>query len=460
MRSLFTHHNTHTHQLLDLRITFVLMYILVLLCSFVLSSALPPDKTSSSRNVQSRSLARSGENDASASATSRTANLDLNGNETTICYDYPGWISTGTYYSVPCSWYNDVNDDYDNYDYCDLYGDVYPDDNGVDANEACCVCGGGSLDDNSCTDYTGWTDGDNYSCSWYSNDFFYNFYCESYGHYLDENEVDANEACCICGGGYLDGNPVPSFSPSISLHPTHSAIPSFSPSISLHPTTVYSSECKDFEFWYDLDGYEFNCEYYRDDPYACKMYGGGYANFGHTARTACCTCSDEEVGATGGYAISKVIVEPPILKKAEEVEGLCFDYYNWSVAANDWTCSNYTKDDDYNGGKTTKCGSFGHFISKAGISASSACCECDGGERVRQSVVIRAGYPDDSIDGFSLTTLMDNVTRNGTFDFFAKEAARSHGFGLVYKDISEEAKEVYPDDSYLACMYGKLLVGR
>ena len=96
-----------------------------------------------------------------------------------------GWTDTDGY---DCSWY--LNFDYPG---CPFYGFLYPNEDGVDANAACCYC---KDTDNEC-DIEGWTDFFGDDCSWYeSND---SPGCPLNGSlYPNEDGVDANAACCYC----------------------------------------------------------------------------------------------------------------------------------------------------------------------------------------------------------------------------------------------------------------------
>lgn len=85
---------------------------------------------------------------------------------------------------------------------CDQLGDGFANDEGVTANLACCACGGGTTageDDNGdvCSDKPGWNDIVGDTCLWYAND----NNCAQWGLVTDLNGVSANEACCVCGGG-------------------------------------------------------------------------------------------------------------------------------------------------------------------------------------------------------------------------------------------------------------------
>ena len=86
--------------------------------------------------------------------------------------------------------------------WCSAYGDDYEND-GLTADEACCVCGGGTVPN--CYDLTAngmhWTDSQGYTCIDYSDD---NSRCDAFGHMYENDGMTANVACCPCGGGCID----------------------------------------------------------------------------------------------------------------------------------------------------------------------------------------------------------------------------------------------------------------
>ena len=57
--------------------------------------------------------------------------------------------------------------------------------------------------------------------------------------------------------------------------------------------------CKDFSprdlsssnplLWHDKSGTRYNCAYYANGR-NCEIFGNGYANYGKTAKQACCSC--------------------------------------------------------------------------------------------------------------------------------------------------------------------------
>ena len=252
-----------------------------------------------------------------------------------------------------------------------------------------------------CFDVNNWydSDGPGFDCTWYSAE---DYYCTNYGHLFENFGKTANEACCICGGGShssdapssapssnpsdvpslqpssrpsLEPSAIPSDEPSStpsdepsstpsdepssnptsqpsaepslsptstptsspsaeptsspSAHPsiTPTAKPSSSPSSapssnpsdvpslqpssrpSLEPSAIPSDEpsyspsfapsmehsvaptleCFDVNNWYDSDGPGFDCTWYSAKDY-CTNYGHLYENFGKTANEACCIC--------------------------------------------------------------------------------------------------------------------------------------------------------------------------
>ena len=109
-----------------------------------------------------------------------------------MCVDNPqGWYDIdGPTYS--CPWYAQGSN-------CATYGNSYAN-FGKTANQACCVCGGGIV--STCTDNpVGWydIDGPTYSCSWYAQ----GSNCASFGNSYANFGKTANQACCVCGGGSL-----------------------------------------------------------------------------------------------------------------------------------------------------------------------------------------------------------------------------------------------------------------
>jgi len=172
--------------------------------------------------------------------------------------------------------------------------------NGVDATEACCMCGGENAqplveeaepveeEEDPCEDkIEGWTDTYGYSCKDYSAKGF----CTPNGGYgigwEDEwgkffeyatNGWGATESCCSCGGGTAKSK------------------------IKVRAPKVL---CQDTEQW--TDSFGFDCDYYVSNKFctADKGYGVGwryawgsfrmYATLGVDATGACCSCGKEAI---------------------------------------------------------------------------------------------------------------------------------------------------------------------
>merc|ERR1719223_723773 len=158
------------------------------------TTSFPPTSSPSTRVPTTSSLPTTFPTTSSPSTRSPTTSFPTTSfpptSPPTECVDDPiGWTDVG---NDGCEWYEPFG-------YCEMYGDAFPDANGIDANTACCVCGGASNDDevteNYCDDNPiGWTDSGNDGCEWYEP-----FgYCEIYGDaFPDANGIDANTACCV-----------------------------------------------------------------------------------------------------------------------------------------------------------------------------------------------------------------------------------------------------------------------
>ena len=172
------------------------------------------------------------------------------------CVDAPDWVDS---YGDSCSWYVNYGPDS-----CTIWGDVV----GTDSNgnqlittEACCFCGGGTSDE--CSNAPGWVDSFGDSCSWYEQDAGR---CTDWGHTtgLDSNGnfLNANEACCVCGGDGGGGD-----------------------------------VCVDAPSW--IDSYGDSCSWYENyGPDSCTYWGSvvGQDSNGNQLITteACCFCGGGE----------------------------------------------------------------------------------------------------------------------------------------------------------------------
>mmetsp|Transcript_27774 Transcript_27774/g.41025 ORF Transcript_27774/g.41025 Transcript_27774/m.41025 type:complete len:306 (-) Transcript_27774:141-1058(-) len=253
------------------------------------------------------------------------------------CRDSPGWHMSDSV-DQDCQWFSEPfgDDDFEYYDddideadnRCTWYGND-GEFRGETANEACCVCGGGYIEPNvpsfspaftmepteiPCYDVPGWhsADKDIFTCEWYGNpvgdDDYYDTEGDTRCGLFGEDEPNfgytANQACCVCGGGYF-GPVVPSVSPTTSNAPTESSQPSLEPSIT---STVVCENIPGWADatmtkcpWYAQPVREEDDVYYDEDATRCAMFGDQNANTdGLTANDACCVC--------GGGTISKIEV--------------------------------------------------------------------------------------------------------------------------------------------------------
>jgi len=123
---------------------------------------------------------------------SPSASPTISQRPTVQCFNVPYWFDS---YGNNCAWYGAKAHR------CDTYGDLYyyAGTNGLSASEACCVCGGGtSTQPPRCDDALGWVDSFNDSCRWYEADANRcTLECDDVG----PDGQTANQACCVCGGG-------------------------------------------------------------------------------------------------------------------------------------------------------------------------------------------------------------------------------------------------------------------
>jgi len=130
---------------------------------------------------------------------------------TPVCIDDPvGWYDSSSP-DYTCEWYGSKAW------YCESYGDSWSN-FGMTANQACCVCGGGSTNgtvtpsptpaptppQNECIDNpVGWYDsaGPDINCEYLGSVYFDGNTCGYFGDLIENFGKTANQACCACGGG-------------------------------------------------------------------------------------------------------------------------------------------------------------------------------------------------------------------------------------------------------------------
>uniref|UniRef100_A0A7S2LR02 Uncharacterized protein n=1 Tax=Leptocylindrus danicus TaxID=163516 RepID=A0A7S2LR02_9STRA len=149
------------------------------------------------------------------------------------CVDMPGWSNEGYDCVWFAGDVGDDALEYDDASTrCGEYG-AWANPVNVAANDACCVCGGGdrtatpSVTPKPCFDVPDWMDSLDRACAWYEihdND----PRCDNFGSLHVNKGFVANDACCVCGGGSADA---PSASPSNSPNASPSASPSSHPTV-------------------------------------------------------------------------------------------------------------------------------------------------------------------------------------------------------------------------------------
>lgn len=133
------------------------------------------------------------------------------------------------------------------------------------------------------------SDGAEFDCIWYALD----SNCASFGHQFANNGLTANQACCVCGGGAPKADtptqpPVPPPTPA----PVVTATPPPVPSPTRPPIWDFidNGNCDNSpQDWHDSDGEDFDCIWYALDN-NCASFGHDFANNGLTANQACCVC--------------------------------------------------------------------------------------------------------------------------------------------------------------------------
>ena len=243
-------------------------------------------------------------------------------------------------------------------------------------------------------------------CDWHAS---VGFRCALWGNRLENNGYNANEACCVCGGGVkvpITGSPTgspigtPLITPTVNPSTEKSVSPTVrntsevteSPSMktgsptvrntgevtgsptvtgSESPTSSPMSEptsgaptvCGDFPLgWTDSTGD--GCAWYEGFPsFRCRVYGGSFANNGYTANDVCCACG----GGGGGSSDTDSPTPSPS-------PGVCFDDPdNWHQRLS----TNF--DCEWFASRQNRCNSFGSFSGTDGKNANEACCVCGGG---------------------------------------------------------------------------------
>ena len=162
-------------------------------------------------------------------------------------------------------------------------------------------CGGSGTSTATCRDRgpagNAWYDSDGveYNCVWYRD----NAQCPGAEQFPNFG-LDANEACCGCGGGEAVGTVNDSTGSTGSgtggISDTGSVVPP--------PTAEVNDVCTDKTGpngvdWHGDGGTQYDCTYYAQGD-RCQRNGDRFRNFGFTANEACCVCNGGDTAPDTG----------------------------------------------------------------------------------------------------------------------------------------------------------------
>jgi len=412
------------------------------------------------------------------------------------CYDYIGWVDS---YEEGCDWYEVYDPG------CPWYGDLYPNEDGITANEACCHCGGGfaPYNENDVSDpcdadwqniaSTKYLPGNHQSCEELEFYIFIvnnqtnsgvdltEFYCSD----LNNGTIFMKDVCCICKANQYDDDtnddddtcvdiqilkPWPQrncqwfarnvsrceeFGESTILIQGDSNVTSRSANDVCCACGGGTRECHEFnDHWMDSHPDEsFTCSQY-DSEERCAADGSGLIWLGHNANTQCCVCG-------GGYTFKNDIV---IVNATNQT---CLDESDWR--SNNFTCSSFV--DEFGAPDVEQCLAFGHVTSIHGVNATEGCCDCwygydagtgGGYQGILLGKMFRIGMMDyTDLDYVHNVTSSGDVEENSTLYEFVKNASKFYGFGLVHYHMDELNKtrglNRISNDTYNACLDGECI---
>jgi len=417
---------------------------------------------------------------------------------TPACYDYIGWVNSN---GRVCYWY----EVYDNS--CPFYGDMYPNEDGITANNACCHCGGGfdPYNDDDVREECDFNDvhwrniastkylpGNYQSCDELEhyisilNNQTYEDWTQFYCNELHNGTVFMKDACCICNPNQNDDptfndddsscvdiqipKPWPQrncewfarnvsrcedFGASTILIEGDSNVPSRYANEVCCVCGGGTRECLEFnDNWMDSHPDEpFNCRQYESEE-RCAADGSGLIWLGHNANTQCCICG-------GGYTFQddNVIVNA--------TNQTCLDESDWQ--SNNLTCSSFV--DEFGAPDVEQCLALGHITSSHGVNASEGCCDCwygydantgGGYQGILLGKMLRIGmmkYTD--LEYVHNVTSSGDVEEDSTLYEFVRNASESYGFGLVHYDMNELNKSRglnrVSNNTYYACLDGEFI---
>jgi len=296
--------------------------------------------------------------------------------------------------------------------------------------DACCICR--SIVDDAFTDYDTNDEEDiscinddlqipkpwpQRNCEWFAQN---RSRCEEFGEstiLIEGSDVptrNANEVCCVCGGG-IQG-------------------------------------CNEFNHdWVDSHPVEpFSCSQYNDND-RCAADGSGLISLGHNANTQCCVCG-------GGYTFNNNVI-------AIATDKACLDEKDWQ--SNNFTCSSFV--DEFGAPDVDRCLAFGHLSSIHGVNASRGCCDCwygyeadtgGGYQGVLLGKMFRVGISNYTDLEYVHNVTNGNIEENSTLYNFVRDASEAYGFGLIQYDLNELKEtrglgKVLDNTYYDACLDGE-----
>lgn len=286
---------------------------------------------------------------------------------------------------------------------------LYKDDD-FDAEDLCCVCGGGqwtNVDDghDNCDNYDWSTDSTGDSCSaWYDS------FPESCGNY-DTDDFDANFQCCSCGGGMQ----VQPLNLKADVKPMNLADRKALILAANHDSTTGTCWSTDFASTGDItnDG----CSWYNEYPDSCGLFDDD----DFFANTMCCSCGGGNRQAVDGHPFC---------------DNTNFDFRDTTGDDCSWydnypeTCGQFNTDD---------------------FDSNEMCCACQGGyQMVCEDTSL--GFTDDA--GNSCSYYEDQPVWCGVYDddnFRASEMCCACGGGSIPSTCGNDNPDALTDSDGDRC---------
>eukprot|EP00816_Leptocylindrus_hargravesii_P005560 CAMPEP_0196826460 /NCGR_PEP_ID=MMETSP1362-20130617/93638_1 /TAXON_ID=163516 /ORGANISM="Leptocylindrus danicus, Strain CCMP1856" /LENGTH=918 /DNA_ID=CAMNT_0042207033 /DNA_START=493 /DNA_END=3249 /DNA_ORIENTATION=+ len=239
-----------------------------------------------------------------------------------------------------------------------------------------------------------------------------------------------------------------------------------------HAAHESSNSCIDIVDW--VDSSERTCQFYSSDANEgnksnnsskCDLFGDDGFHLGHVANSACCACNG---GVQTNHMIHPQAINVPVrptrptstitnstgtIDTSNNNNHACLDRPGWKGNIGDVaiTCDNFGFRPDITK-QIYSCAQFGHVKSQnIGLSAHDSCCLCNGGYNgTLIGKTLRVTIVDDLEEPHMLFSASAKE-KDGSIIQFMKEAASVAGFGMYEVELSEEAREFFPDSQFDAC---------